>query len=84
MAKVCHISQSYFSRLFSKEMGQSFSNYISKLKIKWAKDILEESDMSISQISDELGFNEPGYFIKIFKKYERVTPSLYRKYCKRK
>lgn len=82
MAKVCHISQSYFSRLFSKEMGDSFSNYISKLKIKWAKELLEESEMSVSQISDELGFNEPGYFIKIFKKYEGVTPSIYRKYYK--
>lgn len=82
MAKVCHISQSYFSRLFSKEMGDSFSNYISKLKIKWSKELLEESDMSVSQISDELGFNEPGYFIKIFKKYEKVTPSVYRKYYK--
>ena len=82
MAKVCHISQSYFSRLFSKEMGDSFSNYISKLKINWAKELLEESDMSVSQISDELGFNEPGYFIKIFKKYEGVTPSVYRKYYK--
>ncbi|MCC3868325.1 PocR ligand-binding domain-containing protein [Terrisporobacter mayombei] len=82
MAKVCHISQSYFSRLFSKEMGDSFSNYISKLKINWAKELLEDSDMSVSQISDELGFNEPGYFIKIFKKYEGVTPSVYRKYYK--
>lgn len=82
MAKVCHISQSYFSRLFSKEMGDSFSNYISKLKINWSKELLEESDMSVSQISDELGFNEPGYFIKIFKKYEGVTPSVYRKYYK--
>ncbi|WP_419727267.1 PocR ligand-binding domain-containing protein [Terrisporobacter petrolearius] len=82
MAKVCHISQSYFSRLFSKEMGDSFSNYISKLKINWAKELLEESDMSVSQVSDELGFNEPGYFIKIFKKHEGVTPSVYRKYYK--
>lgn len=82
MAKVCHISQSYFSRLFSKEMGESFSNYISKLKIKWAKELLEESDMSVSQISDELGFNEAGYFIKIFKKYEGITPSVYKKYYK--
>lgn len=84
MAKVCHISQSYFSRLFSKEMGDSFSNYISKLKINWAKELLEESDMSVSQVSDELGFNEPGYFIKIFKKHEGVTPSVYRKYYKNK
>lgn len=82
MAKVCHISQSYFSRLFSKEMGDSFSTYISKLKINWAKELLEESDMSVSQVSDELGFNEPGYFIKIFKKYEGITPSVYRKYYK--
>lgn len=82
MAKICHISQSYFSRLFSKEMGDSFSNYISKLKINWAKELLEDSDMSVSQVSDELGFNEPGYFIKIFKKYEGVTPSVYRKYYK--
>lgn len=82
MASICHISQSYFSRLFSKEMGDSFSNYLSRLKIQWAKNILEETDMSINQISEELGFNETGYFIKIFKKYEGVTPSVYRKYYK--
>lgn len=82
MAKVCHISSSYFSRLFSKEMGESFSNYISKLKIKWAKELLEQSDKSINEISEELGFNDSGYFIKIFKKYEGVTPFIYRKYYK--
>lgn len=39
--------------------------------------------MPINEISDELGFNETGYFIKIFKKYEGVTPFVYRKYCKK-
>ena len=82
MAKVCHISPSYFSRLFSKEMGDSFSHYISKLKINWAKELLEQSDKSINEISEELGFNDSGYFIKIFKKYEGVTPFIYRKYYK--
>lgn len=82
MAKVCHISQNYFSRLFSKEMGENFSAYVSKLKINWAKRLLEESDISINQISLDLGFNECGYFIKIFKKYEGVTPSVYRRYYK--
>nr|WP_253806583.1 helix-turn-helix domain-containing protein [Paenibacillus polymyxa] len=48
--------------------------------MKWAKQLLEVTDMPISQISDELGFNESGYFIKIFKKFEEITPSLYRKY----
>jgi YesN/AraC family two-component response regulator len=50
------------------------------LKIKWAKKLLEATDMPISQISDELGFNESGYFIKTFKKYEDITPAVYRKY----
>lgn len=84
VAKVCHISPSYFSRLFSKETGEKFSVYMSKLKIEWARDLLEKTDMQINEISDELGFSEVGYFIKIFKKYEGVTPFLYRKYCKKK
>ena len=79
MANLCHVSSSYFSRLFSKEIGENFSSYISKLKIKWAKKILEETDMNINEISEELGFNEAGYFIKIFKKHEGITPSFYRK-----
>ncbi|MEG2338964.1 MAG: PocR ligand-binding domain-containing protein [Clostridium sp.] len=83
MANLCHISQSYFSRLFVKETGEKFSSYISKLKIDWAKSILEETDISIVQISEELGFNEPGYFIKMFKKHEGITPSVYRKYYKK-
>lgn len=84
MAKVCHISPSYFSRLFIKDTGEKFSSYVSKLKIQWAKNLLEETDMTVNEISDELGFSEAGYFIKTFKKYEGVTPFLYRKYCKSK
>ena len=82
MAKVCHISQSYFSRLFAKETGENFSNFSSRLKVEWAKNILEEKNTPINEISDELGFSETGYFIKVFKKYEGVTPAVYRKYCK--
>lgn len=80
-ANLCHISSSYFSRLFTRETGESFSSYTSRLKINWAKQLLERTDLSVTQISDELGFNEPGYFIKTFKKIEGVTPSVYRKYC---
>ncbi|AVQ38003.1 transcriptional regulator [Clostridium botulinum] len=83
MAEVCHVSPSYFSRLFAKETRKSFSSFVSNLKIDWAKNLLEETDMHVNEISDELGFNETGYFIKIFKKYEGVTPFVYRKYCKK-
>lgn len=83
LAKICHISPSYFSRLFAKETGESFSIYVTKLKVEWAKKMLEETNMNINEISDALGFGESGYFIKKFKKYEGITPFLYRKYCKK-
>lgn len=80
MADICNISTSHFSRLFVKEVGEGFSNFLSRLKVQWSKQLLEKTDLSITQISEELGFNDPGYFIKTFKKYENVTPAIYRKY----
>lgn len=81
-AELCHVSPSHFSRIFTKETGEHYSNFISHLKITWSKQLLTETEMSITQISEELGFNETGYFIKTFKKYENITPSIYRKYYK--
>jgi len=80
MATLCHISVSHFSRLFVKETGESFSNFLSLQKVEWSKQLLEKTDLSINQISDELGFSDPGYYIKVFKKHERITPAIYRKY----
>lgn len=82
LAAYCHVSPSYLSRLFSKEVGETYSMFITKLKVEWAKAILESSDATVQEISEELGFNEAGYFIKVFKKYVGATPALYRSYCK--
>ncbi|SUV04194.1 transcriptional regulator [Priestia megaterium] len=84
MADLCHISTGYFSRVFTKETGMNFSVFISLKKIEWSKQLLEKTDLSIAQISDELGFNDPGYYIKTFKKYENITPNVYRKYYQEK
>lgn len=83
MAAICHVSPSYFSRMFTKETGENFSVFIPRLKMEWAKQILETTDLSISQVSNELGFSEPSYFIKTFKKFERITPARYRQIYKR-
>jgi len=80
MADLCHISTSHFSRLFIKEVGEGFSNFLSRLKIQWSKKLLEKTDLPIAQISDEMGFSDSSYYIKTFKKYENVTPAVYRKY----
>lgn len=79
-AKLCHLSPSYFSRCFFKEVGLNYTAYVTQLKVEWAKQLLLGTDMSVTQVSDELGFGEPGYFIKIFKKCESVTPAIYRRF----
>lgn len=80
-ANLCHLSSGYFSRSFTKEFGTNYTAYTTKLKIEWAKELLKKTDLSITQICNQLGFSDPGYFTKIFKKQEYLTPSLYRKYA---
>ncbi len=80
MAELCHLSPSYFSRLFTHEMGVNFSQYSASKKIAWARELLEQTNDSIAVISEKLGFSSAAYFIKVFKKHEGITPLLYRKY----
>lgn len=84
MAEVCHISSSYFSRIFYKKTGENFTNYLTKLKINWSKELLEATDIYINRISGTLGFIKSGYFIKKFKIQTGVTPAIYGKYYKKK
>lgn len=80
MAGLCHISTSHFSRLFAKEIGEGFSAFLARQKVEWSKQLLEKTELSVNQISDELGFSSPGYYIKTFKRCENLTPAIYRKY----
>ena len=80
MAQLCHISTSHFSRLFTKEIGEGFSSFLARQKVEWSKQLLQKTELSVNQISDELGFSTPGYYIKTFKRYESLTPAVYRKY----
>lgn len=82
MAKYCNVSTGHLSRLFSREVGESFTSFSSRLKVEWAKSLLENTSNSITSISDSLGFSDAGYFIKIFKKYTGFTPAAYRTYLR--
>ncbi len=78
MAALCHLSPSYFSKAFYKEVGEHFRNYQLKYKLDMAKEKLINTNMNVDQIALTLGFQDASYFIKIFKKFEDITPNVYR------
>ncbi len=82
VAEECGISAQYLSTYFKKEMGINFKTYVDTLKISNAKKQLEQSDMSIQEIALSLGFSESKNFIRVFKKYEGMTPGEYRERSK--
>lgn len=78
MAYLCNISPGYFSKIFKRETGENFSNYVNIVKLNKAKELLETTNEPVINISLDLGFEDCGYFIKVFKKYIGETPAHYR------
>ena len=80
MADLCHLSPSYFSRLFNREVGETFVNYVNRQKIELAKEQLRGTNKSVAQIAGDVGYLNVSNFIAVFKRMEGVTPSLYRQH----
>ena len=80
MAALCHLSPSYFSKLFLREIGENFTDWVNRRKISWAKELLRDTGTSITSIGTSLGFMDTSYFIKVFKKFEGITPLVYRQH----
>ena len=74
-----YISKYYLSRTFKEITGYGINEYINIHRIQRAKRLLEETDMSISEISIALGYESMTYFEKIFKTYMTLSPLKYRK-----
>lgn len=73
-----YINPVYMSRLFKQTTGINLSDYITAERINYSKKLLVETEMKIHMIAKEAGYDSPAYFIRIFKKMERVTPQEYR------
>ena len=78
VASHINLNPSYFSALFKKETGTNFSSYLLNVKMENAKLLLRNSNLSLSDISAELGFESQSYFSKLFKKETGLTPRDYR------
>lgn len=78
-ARACGLSYSYFSRSFKLAFGISYSQYLEIQRLRHADYLLKNSDKSISEISEILGFETVSYFIDRFKARRGVTPLAFRK-----
>lgn len=82
MACDMNLSASYISRFFKFQTGYTISNYIDNLRLDKAKKLLKETELSLKEILDSIGYVDPTNFIRKFKKSEGLTPMQYRIYAR--
>ncbi|MCL1934012.1 MAG: AraC family transcriptional regulator [Candidatus Azobacteroides sp.] len=78
IAEHVHYSVSHFSLIFTKSTSYSPLEYFAQLKIQRACQYLDHTRLSVKSIAYELGFNDPFYFSKVFKKYTSLSPVQYK------
>ena len=78
VSREVNISPYYFSKLFKEEAGENFIDYLTRIRIEKAKQLLAGRSLSISEISTKVGYRDSNYFSRIFKKQTDKTPREYR------
>lgn len=83
LAEANHISPAHLSRLFKAQTGLSFQDYLSSLRLKQARKLLESGEkLSMTQIAARCGFNDSNYFSTRFRQLYGMSPLRYRKACR--
>ncbi|MBP1990678.1 helix-turn-helix domain-containing protein [Paenibacillus eucommiae] len=78
MTKELFVSENYFSKLFKNETGTTFSQYLTTIRLEKAKELLQQSDLKISEIASRVGYNDANYFSQCFKGVYGLAPGKYR------
>lgn len=76
----CHMSNSEFSRIFKKEQGMTFCEYLLKFRISKACESLSDPLVKVKTVAFEVGFNDLSYFARTFRRHTGVTPSTYQQF----
>jgi two-component system response regulator YesN len=77
-AQMIGVTSSYLSRVFKKEFGVKFTDYLNQIRIEKAKEFLTNPHIKVLEISEKVGFNNAEYFTRIFKRHTGITPVHYR------
>ncbi len=78
LSREVDVSSYYLSRLFREETGETFMEYLTNLRINKAKELINNTDKTMKDICFEVGYNDPNYFSRMFKKNVGITPTEYR------
>jgi len=78
LANICHLSTNRYSILFKELTGVSPLNYVINFRLQKACEFMHHTNLNIRQISSLVGFDDPLYFCRIFKKYKKISPIAYK------
>jgi len=78
LASLLNTSEDYLSRIFHRQMGVSLWEYLARLRIVHAIDLLRSTGASLSEIADRTGFRDEAYFCRVFKRITNATPGSFR------
>lgn len=73
-----NISPYYFSKIFKEETGENFIEYLTRIRMEKAKELLKKPEISVKEAGVQSGYTDPNYFSRIFKKQTGMTPSEYK------
>ncbi len=78
VAEEVNLNPYYFSKLFKQETGETFIDYVTGIRIDRAKKLMSDPRLSLKEVCFSVGYRDPAYFTRVFKKMVGVTPSEYR------
>jgi YesN/AraC family two-component response regulator len=78
LSETIGVSKSYLSRIFKMDMGISLWDYLNRLRNQKAKELLLLTDESITEIAAEVGYEDVGYFSRVFREITGLSPRTYR------
>ncbi len=78
LADFMHLNKNYICQLFKKEVGMTYISYLNQYRVEQSKLLLRNSDKQLAEISETVGYTDPTYFSRIFKKITAISPKQYR------
>lgn len=75
LSKKMLVNQTYLRKMFKSEMGMTISEYLTKIRMERASELIKEDKWKLAAVSEKVGYRDPGYFSKCFKQHFGVSPS---------